>query len=95
MNNEKFRRQSTSRHRCDLNQVSHSLLPRMDDQTDPVADNKVLVLDLLSVHLVRNVAGNTIISLHPNIKLHVTLEAAYLHERIRFAGKSNIVYAIL
>ncbi|KAK1225976.1 hypothetical protein PQX77_011044 [Marasmius sp. AFHP31] len=45
-----------------------------------------LVLDLLSVHLIRNVEGNTIISYHhsgPD-----ATSAQYLHERIRFAGQS-------
>jgi hypothetical protein len=46
-----------------------------------------LVLDLLSVHLIRHVDGSTIISFHPEID-HPTTTAAYLHERIRFAGGS-------
>lgn len=51
-------------------------------------DNRQLVLDLLSVHLVRHVDGSTIISFHPKID-HPTTPAAYLHERIRFAGRSG------
>jgi hypothetical protein len=47
------------------------------------------VLDLLSVHLIRHVDGNTIISFHPDID-RPTTPAKYLHERIRFAGKSRI-----
>lgn len=46
-----------------------------------------LVLDLLSVHLVRNVEGSTIISFHPETDSPTT-SAEYLHERIRFAGQS-------
>jgi hypothetical protein len=52
--------------------------------------NKVeqaLIPDLLSVHLVRNVNGSTIISYHANTDLPTT-KANYLHERIRFAGQS-------
>lgn len=61
----------------------------MDDQVDCVIpDGKALALDLLSVHLVRNVAENTIISFHANLKLPTT-RADYLHKRIRFAGGSN------
>ncbi|KAK7441986.1 hypothetical protein VKT23_016264 [Stygiomarasmius scandens] len=44
-----------------------------------------LVIDLLSVHLIRNTDGNTLISYH-----HTSPEATsaqYLHERIRFAGR--------
>lgn len=49
-----------------------------------------LVLDLLSVHLVRNVEGSTIISFHPETDSPTT-SAEYLHERIRFAGGSRIL----
>jgi hypothetical protein len=60
-----------------------------DDQADCVVlDKKALALDLLSVHLVRNVAENTIISFHANLKLPTT-RADYLHKRLRFAGESN------
>lgn len=45
-------------------------------------------MDLLSIHLVRNIADNTIISYHANLKLPTT-RADYLHKRIRFAGESN------
>lgn len=48
-------------------------------------EETALVLDLLSVHLVRNVNGNTIISYHANMDIPTT-KANYLHERIRFAG---------
>ena len=61
----------------------------MDHQVDCVIlDQKALAWDLLSVHLVRNVAENTIISFHANLKLPTTT-ADYLHKRIRFAGESN------
>ena len=49
-------------------------------------DNRLLVLDLLSIHLIRNIHGSTIISFHPNLNLPTTT-AQFLHERIRFAGK--------
>jgi hypothetical protein len=49
-------------------------------------DDRQLVLDLLSVHLVRHVDGNTIISFHPETD-NPTTTAEYLHERIRFAGE--------
>ncbi|KAF9011851.1 hypothetical protein BDQ17DRAFT_1344969 [Cyathus striatus] len=51
------------------------------------SNHRVLVPDLLSVHLVRNVNGSTIISFHPSLNLPTT-QAHYLHERIRFAGQS-------
>ncbi|KAK0205522.1 hypothetical protein DFS33DRAFT_1487588 [Desarmillaria ectypa] len=49
-------------------------------------DGCSLVLDLLAVHLIRNVEGNTLISYH-NSEREAT-SAPYLHERIRFAGQS-------
>jgi len=42
-------------------------------------------LDLLSVHVIRHINGNTIISLHPDLNLPTT-RAEKLHDRIRFAG---------
>jgi hypothetical protein len=54
-------------------------------------DGRQLVLDLLSVHLIRHVDGSTIISFHPEIE-HPTTTAEYLHERIRFAGGSTKLY---
>ena len=53
--------------------------------TKILADQRLLSLDLLSVHLIRNVKGSTIISFHPNLKMSTTT-APYLHTRIRFAG---------
>ncbi|KAF8236168.1 hypothetical protein L208DRAFT_1253151 [Tricholoma matsutake] len=49
--------------------------------------DRQLVVDLLSVHLIRHVDGSTIISFHPE-KDYPTTSARYLHERIRFAGRS-------
>ncbi|KAK0224094.1 hypothetical protein IW262DRAFT_873230 [Armillaria fumosa] len=49
-------------------------------------DGCSLVLDLLAVHLIRNVEGNTLISYHNSD--HGATSASYLHERIRFAGQS-------
>ncbi|KIL68357.1 hypothetical protein M378DRAFT_21887 [Amanita muscaria Koide BX008] len=48
--------------------------------------NKVLVRNLLSVHLIRNVTKSIIISYHGGKSDDTT--AAYLHERIRYAGRS-------
>ena len=50
-----------------------------------IVDKRLLVLDLLSVHLVRNINGSTIISYHPTLNIPATT-ARFLHERIRFAG---------
>jgi hypothetical protein len=47
---------------------------------------KMLILDLLSVHLIRKAHGSTIISYHHELDDHRTTTAQYLHERIRFAG---------
>ncbi|KAK7441983.1 hypothetical protein VKT23_016261 [Stygiomarasmius scandens] len=49
-------------------------------------DSCFLVIDLLSVHLIRNTEGNTLISYHHTDK--EATSAPYLHERIRFAGQS-------
>lgn len=57
------------------------------DPDGKTSSESALVLDLLSIHLVRNVNGNTIISYHANMDLPTT-KADYLHERIRFAGQS-------
>lgn len=48
--------------------------------------DKSLVMDLLCIHLIRNVNGNTIVSFHPDKKRSTS--AAYLQQRIRFAGRS-------
>ena len=55
-----------------------------------IVDQCLLVLDLLSVHLVRNINGSTIISYHPTLNIPTT-SAKYLHERIRFAGSSTLI----
>ncbi|KAG6818314.1 hypothetical protein H0H93_006039 [Arthromyces matolae] len=49
---------------------------------------RILVLDLLSVHLIRNSENSTIISYHPEMEHHPTTKASYLWERIRYAGQS-------
>lgn len=49
---------------------------------------QLLVLDLLSVHLIRSTEGSTIISYHPSLPLPTTT-AKDLHQRIRFAGMSR------
>jgi len=51
------------------------------------SNKRLLVLDLLSVHLIRNINGSTIISFHPTLNIPATT-APFLHERIRFAGQS-------
>ncbi|KAF9444896.1 hypothetical protein P691DRAFT_806548 [Macrolepiota fuliginosa MF-IS2] len=51
------------------------------------SSDQLLVLDLLSVHLIRNTEGSTIISYHPSLPLPTTT-AHTLQERIRFAGQS-------
>ena len=51
-----------------------------------VTGGRKLVLDLLSVHLIRKRNGSVIISNHPTKDIPITT-ARYLHERIRFAGK--------
>ena len=48
-----------------------------------------LCLDLLSVHVIRHINGNTIISLHPDQDLPTT-RAEQLHDRIQLAGQSLI-----
>ena len=50
-----------------------------------------LVLDLLSVHLIRKRDSSVIISFHPTLD-HPTTAADYLHERIRFAGKQATLH---
>ncbi|KAF8062242.1 hypothetical protein FPV67DRAFT_1563640 [Lyophyllum atratum] len=63
---------------------------QMIDTQSPLrlrSSRRILVLDLLSVHLIRNVDGSTIISYHPTMK-HPTTKAKYLHDRIRYAGQS-------
>ncbi|KAF5323012.1 hypothetical protein D9611_009225 [Ephemerocybe angulata] len=47
----------------------------------------VLALDLLSVHLVRNIKGSTLISYHPSLSIPTTT-APFLHGRVRFASQS-------
>ncbi|KAG6835646.1 hypothetical protein H0H93_016234 [Arthromyces matolae] len=49
---------------------------------------RILVLDLLSVHLIRNSENSTIISYHPEMEHHPTTKASYLRDRIRYAGQS-------
>ncbi|KAF6751709.1 hypothetical protein DFP72DRAFT_906906 [Ephemerocybe angulata] len=62
---------------------------RIDTQAPLIlySNQKVLALDLLSIHLIRNINGSTIISYHPSLNIPTT-SAPYLHERIRFAGQS-------
>ncbi|TFK29544.1 hypothetical protein FA15DRAFT_664093 [Coprinopsis marcescibilis] len=66
-----------------------NLVRQMIDTQAPLelSSGRLLVLDLLSVHLIRRKSGSVIISFHPNLDLPTTT-APYLHERIRFAGQS-------
>ncbi|KAF5325049.1 hypothetical protein D9619_009601 [Psilocybe cf. subviscida] len=59
----------------------------LSDTHSTFPDDRLLVLDLLAVHLIRNVNGSTLISFHPTLNIPTTT-AAFLHERIRFAGQS-------
>ena len=49
-------------------------------------DKRRLRLDMLSVHLIRNINGSTIISYHPKM-IFPTTTAAFFHQRIRLAGR--------
>ncbi|KAF6751710.1 hypothetical protein DFP72DRAFT_1172115 [Ephemerocybe angulata] len=67
-----------------------TLANRMIDTMAPlnlVSNARMLALDLLSVHVIRQPAGSVVISFHPNQGLPTTT-APFLHERIRFAGQS-------
>ncbi|KAF8958964.1 hypothetical protein BDZ97DRAFT_2046038 [Flammula alnicola] len=70
----------------DCDQHSHVSL-KIDTQAPLSLSSKkrMLVLDLLAVHLVRNVDGGTIISYHPTGSGGPTT-AEFLHDRVRFAG---------
>ncbi|KAF9011850.1 hypothetical protein BDQ17DRAFT_1405449 [Cyathus striatus] len=70
-----------------------SLLEQMIDTKAPLdiraGDVKrQLILDLLSVHLLRRKEGSVIISYHPSYDTLETTKADYLQKRIRFAGQS-------
>ncbi|KAF9467131.1 hypothetical protein BDZ94DRAFT_1249633 [Collybia nuda] len=67
------------------------LVEQMIDTQAPLrlrSSRRLLVLDLLSVHLIRKANGSTIISYHHEMDDHKTTTAKYLQERIRFAGQS-------
>ena len=51
-------------------------------------EKRDLVLDLLSVHLIREKDNSTIISYHPSMPYPTVTEANYLRDRIRYAGQS-------
>ncbi|THU97656.1 hypothetical protein K435DRAFT_662456 [Dendrothele bispora CBS 962.96] len=71
-------------------------LPTSEDDPEQIIDTQAplylrsctcyLVLDLLSVHLIRNTEGNTLISFHHSDQ--ESTSAPYLHERVQFAGQS-------
>ncbi|KAF8892908.1 hypothetical protein BD779DRAFT_1130654 [Infundibulicybe gibba] len=89
-----FTRGNASASSSTVNESSAGLNEQMIDTRAPLAlrsgtdSKRLLVLDLLSVHLIRNVDGNTIISYHPNYKNGRTTTASYLRDRIQFAGQS-------
>ena len=60
----------------------------------PPLVRRQLVLDLLSVHLIRNVDSSVIISFHPTLD-HPITKADFLHDRIRFAGEQAIFSILL
>ncbi|EKM78431.1 hypothetical protein AGABI1DRAFT_129541 [Agaricus bisporus var. burnettii JB137-S8] len=67
-----------------------STLSRMMIDTQaplPLSTGHLLVLDFLSVHMIRNSKGSTIISYHPSLALPTT-KAHDLHQRIELAGRS-------
>ncbi|KAF8809597.1 hypothetical protein BYT27DRAFT_7187347 [Phlegmacium glaucopus] len=72
-----------------LNHTSHLVHEMIDTHTPLVlaSSGRQLVLDLLSVHLLRKAKGSVIISYHPTKDIPITT-AQYLHQRIRFAGQS-------
>lgn len=51
----------------------------------PLSSGHLLVLDFLSVHMIRNSEGSTIISYHPSLPLPTTT-AKDLQDRIGLAG---------
>ncbi|KIY69198.1 hypothetical protein CYLTODRAFT_420913 [Cylindrobasidium torrendii FP15055 ss-10] len=61
--------------------------------TPSTPNGHALVHDLLSVHLLRNVDGNTIISYHDELNEATTAE--YLHQRMHYAGQSVYWQSIL
>ncbi|KAH0578500.1 hypothetical protein H2248_003642 [Termitomyces sp. 'cryptogamus'] len=68
-----------------------TLTEQMIDTQAPLrlrSKKRILVLDLLSVHLIRNKDDSTIISYHPTMSYHPVTEASYLRDRIRYAGQS-------
>jgi len=56
--------------------------------------DRLLHLDLLAVHLIRNVNGSTIISYHPTMALPTTT-AEFFHQRIRFAGMCWWLFCVI
>ncbi|KAH9474784.1 hypothetical protein JR316_0013249 [Psilocybe cubensis] len=74
-------------------QLAHQMI----DTHAPLAlesNGRLLLLDLLSVHLIRRKQGSTIISYHANKDLPTTT-APVLHERIRFAGMYTYLFHLL
>lgn len=51
---------------------------------------QLVVLDLLSVHLIRNTEGSTMISYHPSLPLPTTT-AKSLHRRIQLTGTPSLM----
>ena len=60
----------------------------------PLTDKRHLRLDMLSVHLIRNITGSTIISYHPKMKFPTTT-AVFFHQHIQLAGGLIATNAII
>ncbi|PPQ75033.1 hypothetical protein CVT26_011931 [Gymnopilus dilepis] len=74
----------------DAENTNQVISERMIDTQAPLllsSQDRLLVLDLLSVHLIRRKQGSIIISCHADKELPTTT-ASFLQERIRFAGQS-------
>ncbi|KAF9530553.1 hypothetical protein CPB83DRAFT_850531 [Crepidotus variabilis] len=87
---EKRRNENFSKSNVTLQNPSTYLGSQNIDTQAPLilhSNKRILVLDLLAVHLIRNVNGSTLISFHPTMELPTT-PADFLHTRIRFAGQS-------
>jgi hypothetical protein len=76
-------------------QVCFSFYPSISSFWDTsFLDQRLLMSDLLSVHLVRNIHGSTIISFHPTLNISATT-AKFLHERVRFAGACKLITILI
>ncbi|KAF8153225.1 hypothetical protein B0H34DRAFT_722697 [Crassisporium funariophilum] len=80
---------STRMHRSRWSRVGHLQIRLLKNILIKItSDDRLLVLDLLAIHLIRNINGSTIISFHPSFNIPTTT-APFLHERIRYAAQST------